>query len=83
MPCYARACHQRLPCKSMRACQRVWHACEPPYVRNGQIVWICRRCESIWHFADDEWWREPMKADKPCPYCGEIGSHTAQCPVVS
>lgn len=64
MPCYARACRQRFPCKSMRACQRVWHACEPPRYHNAPTVWICRDCGSVWHYADDDWWRDPMKAVK-------------------
>lgn len=62
MPCYARACRQRFPCKSMRACQRVWHACTPPH--EPHPVWVCRDCGSVWPYTDEAWWRDPMKAVK-------------------
>lgn len=60
MPCYAMACHQRLPCKSIKRCQRVWHYCEPPYHRDGRYLWICRDCGAVWRFEDDAWWRDPL-----------------------
>ena len=61
MPCYAMACHQRLPCKTRRACERVWHYCEPPYYPAGKYLWLCLDCHAVWRYADGSWWRDARK----------------------